>query len=82
MVAFAHDTGCDFTQLTPSTPLDDVNSLPEDDDDIYWGTEYSNRHHVWLADLVRDAKMQHIDLSEFSGTTLDDAIQFVVTPRH
>jgi len=82
MVALAHDTGCDFTQLPPSTPLDDVNSLPEEDVDIHWGTEYSNRHQVWLAVLMHDARIRHIDLSKFSGTTLHDAIYFVAMPRH
>ena len=68
MVALAHDTGCDFTQLTPSTPLDELNRIPED--------------QMWLADLVDDAKIQHIDLSEFSGTTLHDAIQLVTRPQN
>ena len=82
MVALAHDTGCDFTQLTPSTLLDDLNSLPEEEDDICRGTVHSNRHQVWIADLVRDSRVRNIDLSQFSGTTLHDAIQFVSVPRN
>lgn len=80
MVALAHDATFDFTQLTPSIPLDDVKLRAENYHDNYWGTAYTNRQ-AWLADLVADARIREIDLSTFSGMTLHDAIQFVVMPR-
>jgi hypothetical protein len=80
IVALAHDTACDFTQLTPSILLDDVKLLPENYADNYWSSKYTDRQ-AWLADLVADARIRQIDFSAFSGATLHDAIQFVAIPR-
>ena len=77
MVAIAHDTDCSFHHITPYTGLDELNWIAEDDKDIYWGTDYSNRHQVWLSSVVRDARIPNVDPSEFSGSTLDDAVRFV-----
>jgi hypothetical protein len=82
IVALAHDTSCNLSQLTPETPLDKINWMSDDDHDVGWNTGYSNRHQIWLANVLRVARIPATDLSDFSGVTLHDAIHFVATSNN
>lgn len=77
MVAIAHDTGRNICQLSPSTPLDDLNWIT--DEETKFNRHAPDRHQDWLDLIVRDARILRMNLSEFRGNSLNDAIMFVVT---
>jgi hypothetical protein len=79
IVAIAHDTGCNLNQLTPTTSLDELNWIA-DGTEFYRGSGHIHRHQVWLADVVREARIPNIDMSSFYGVNLHDAVLFVITP--
>ena len=71
MVAIGQDTCCDFDEVFPSTALDDLNRY-EDNVMLFIDDKEILEH------ILRGAHFRQIDCSEFDGSTLDDAIQFVV----
>lgn len=76
MVAIAHDTRRNICQLSPSTPLDDLNWIT--DDETKFNRHSPDRHRDWFDLIVGDARISRMNLSEFRGDTLHDAIMFVV----
>ena len=55
---------------TESAELDEFNSTTDGDEAfILGGTDYSDRHQIWLTDIIPNARTPSVDLSEFSGDT-------------
>ncbi len=77
MMAIAHDTGRNICQLSPSTPLDDINWITGDETNL--NRHSPDRHQGWLDLMVRDARISGMNPSEFRGDTLHDVMMFVVT---
>lgn len=79
MVAIVHDTGCDLNHVTPTTLLDELDGIPDDEEDFAGEGDDSDRHRLWLSDLLDDASIRDVDPSDFDGSTLHDAVGFVIT---
>ncbi len=78
MIAVTHDTGPPFAKWSPGTVLDDLNWMSDDDQAETWYPERQHRTRAWLYDVFSDAKINVIDLSEFSGTTLGSVIDELI----
>jgi hypothetical protein len=79
MIAVAHATNPDFDKWSPSTSLDVLNWMSDDDQAEYWYPDAQDRTQAWLCNVIADAKITSTDLSNFSGTTLGDAINVFLT---
>jgi hypothetical protein len=74
LVAMAQNLSVDFATLTPSTLLVDLVLSPDGRND----TAYIELSQM-LQCVVHEARIKKVDCSGFAGSTLDDAIQFVIS---
>lgn len=79
MIALVHDAGVDLENCSPETLIDNLNWMSDDDQAAYWYPEAHDRTQAWLRDMLADAKIKEPDLTEFSGTTLSDAISVMLS---
>lgn len=77
MIALAHITHADLSECSPDTALDTLSCIWDDDQFQYWYPEAKNRTQAWLCEVFEEAKIEMIDPSAFSGSTLSDAIPFM-----
>ena len=73
MVAMGHILGIQFATLAPSTPLVDLVLPPDGTNDCGF-----IRLSEMLQCVVHEARIRRLDCSTFAGSTLDDAIKFVI----
>jgi hypothetical protein len=78
MVAVAHHANCSLAQVTPSTPLADLDWTGEERDGIRMGSQSLNPHAAWLSAIANQSRISNVHAQLFSGTTLADAIRFIV----
>ena len=74
MVAVAYDTRQPLSSYLPVTPLDHLNPFVDDDE---WNGNLTG-HQRWLAHLLDEARIKHLDPAGFAGTTLDVVVQFLI----
>lgn len=78
VIALVHSAGADLQDCSPETPIDVLNWMSDDDQAAYWYPEPRDRTLAWLRDVLAEARINDIDLSAFSGTTLRDAINLIL----
>jgi hypothetical protein len=77
MVAVAHHANGSLAQVTPSTPLAELDWTGEEREGIRTCAKFVNRHSAWLSTIASQSRISKVDAQRFSGTTLADAIVFV-----
>lgn len=77
LVALAHKSEIDWDTLRPTSTLTQFNVTRRFGKAIntYEGPDFPGK---WMKDLAKDARIKLTENAEFGGTTLEDAIQFLV----
>lgn len=74
MIALTLHTRCSLECVGPSTELNDIYGMLDDD---WIGIQDAEWHQIWLADVFKDARIKIRDLKSFQGQRLEDVIQLV-----
>lgn len=78
MVAVAHHANCSLARVTPSTPLAELDWTGDEREGIRTRSQLLNHHGAWLSTIAAQSRLSNVDAQLFSGSTLADAIHFVV----
>jgi len=77
IVALARKTEIDWESLKPTSPLTPFNLTQRfgEPAKLYAEHDFPRK---WIEDLAKDAGIRLTDNAEFCGTTVEDAVQFIV----
>lgn len=78
LVAIARTSEIDWESLQPTSPLAQFN-VTQKLGQPTWAYAEQDFPKKWMEDLARDARIRLVANAEFCGTTLESALQFIVT---
>jgi|GEM_PF-4948419 len=73
VLSMSDNSATDISRWEPSTEIDSLNWLSEDD----WHELYPECHSLsqaWIADVLNEAHVQHVDAGQIQGNTIHDVI--------